>query len=367
MLTGSGYFESFQRDFWIGLLLPMRRAATHRVRVCDGSSPIAPLCRISANNSDVRPPIPTWTVLRFQACGRERHETRWPSPPHSPGDSMKSIEARAVNSLVAACAALNAIGCSGNGLSFNFSDAAAEDSSGNSSGSSGSPGSSGGSRSIGSSGSSSGSVGSSASSGSGGSGSSSGGAGSSSSSGAGGDGGICTTNTDCGAGKLCGFPELAGCSATGRCFPASGAICNGIAFACACDDTDVNIACDGLPSGYAPKPVAHSEACGFDSGGGTSSPDGGSDGSSGRDAGTLACGPYSCDVATEFCFEAGGGDLRPDGGSNLTYACNPIPARCQPAPTCACLVAADAGIHGCPCSVQPGGALLATCLDPRGG
>ncbi len=288
---------------------------------------------------------------------------------------MKSIDARAGNPLVAVCAVLCAIGCSGSGLSFNFSDAAPANSSGNSSGSSGGAGSSNGSGSNGGSGSSSGSFGSSASSGttsassgtSGGSGSSGGRAGSSSGSGAGGAGGTCATDTDCGTGELCGFPELAGCSASGTCFPALGAICNALVLACACDGTEINIACNGLPSGYAPKPFAHSEACGFDSGGGASGSDGGSDGSSGRDAGTSACGPYSCDLATEFCFEAGGGAVRPDGGSNLTYACNPIPARCQPAPTCACVSAADAGIHGCPCSVQPGGALLAACLYPRGG
>ncbi len=280
---------------------------------------------------------------------------------------MNSIEARAGNPLVAVYAALCAIGCSGSGLSFDFSDAAAENGSGNGSGSSGSSGSSKGSGAEGGSGSSSGGSGSSASSGaSGGSGSSSSGAGSSSSSGTGGDRATCATNTDCDTGELCGFPELAGCSASGTCLPATGAICDGIDLACACDGTEINIACNGLPSGYAPKPFAHSEPCGFDSGGGASGSEGGSDGSSGRDAGTLACGPYSCDVATAFCVETGGGAVRPDGGSNLTYACTPIPARCQPAPTCACIIAADAGIPGCPCSVQPGGALLAACLYPRG-
>jgi len=98
---------------------------------------------------------------------------------------------------------------------------------------------------------------------------------------------------------------------------------------------------------------------------GSGSSGSGSSGSSGgRDAGSLACGPYTCKVATEFCYEAGGGAVLPEGGSNFTYACNPIPAQCEPDPTCACIVAADAGTHGCPCSVQPGGALLAACLYP---
>jgi len=85
---------------------------------------------------------------------------------------------------------------------------------------------------------------------------------------AGGDAGPCTTDADCGSGRLCGFLESAGCSATGTCFPAPGVVCNAIVLACACDGTNINVACNGLPSGYAPKPFAHSGVCGFDSGGG---------------------------------------------------------------------------------------------------
>jgi hypothetical protein len=158
-------------------------------------------------------------------------------------------------------------------------------------------------------------------------------------------------------GKRCGFPEAAGCAATGSCFATPGAVCQAIVLACACDGTDINVACNGLPANYAPKPYAHSGACGLDAGGGDS-------GGGGKDAGSFACGPASCDVATEFCFESGGGAVLPDGGSNFTYACNPIPPQCQPDPTCDCIIAADAGTHGCPCSVQPGGALRAACLHP---
>jgi hypothetical protein len=283
---------------------------------------------------------------------------------------MNSIETRAVVQLVAVCMAVYAVGCSGSADSLNFSDAAAESTSGDSSGSNGGSGSGGSSGSNGASGSSSGSPGSGGGSGSGGgrsgsgggSGSSGGSAGSSSSGArdAGGGPGICTTKTDCRTGELCGFPESARCSATGTCFPAPGVTCNAIVLACACDGTDFNIACDGLPSGYMPKPFAHTGACGLDAGGGSS--DSGSEG--GRDAGSFACGPYSCDVATEFCYEAGGGAVLPDGGSNFTYACNPIPTQCEPDPTCTCVMAADAGTHGCPCRVQPGGALVAACLYP---
>src|SRR5580658_6334072 len=235
--------------------------------------------------------------------------------------------------LAVVCAVFCGNGCSG--ASFNIGDAAAEASSGGGSGASGGSGSS---TSSGSSG-----------------GSSSSSSGSTSSSGAsdtGSGSGPCTTDADCATDERCGFAESAGCSATGSCFPAPGVTCNVVLLACACDGTEINVACTGLPGDYAPKPYAHSGACGPDSGGG------------GKDAGTLACGPYSCDVATEFCYEAGGGAILPDGGSNFTYACSPIPAQCQPAPTCACIVAADAGTHGCPCSVQAGGALLAACLYP---
>jgi|SRR5580692_1009467 hypothetical protein len=110
-----------------------------------------------------------------------------------------------------------------------------------------------------------------------------------------------------------------------------------------------------------------SGSSGGGSGSTSGSSGGGSNGSgsgSGSDAGGFACGPYSCDIATEFCFESGGGAALPDAGSNFTYACNPIPLQCQPDPTCPCVVAADAGTHGCPCSIQPRGAILAACLYP---
>jgi hypothetical protein len=228
--------------------------------------------------------------------------------------------------LAVVCAVFCGNGCSG--AAFNVGDAAAEGSAGSSSGSGGSSGSSGGSSS---------SSGSTSSSGASDTGSGS---------------GPCTTDADCATGERCGFAESAGCTATGSCFPAPGVTCNVVLLACACDGTDINVACNGLPGDYAPKPYAHSGACGLDSGGG------------GKDAGTLVCGPYSCDVATEFCYEAGGGAVLPDAGSNFTYACNPIPTQCRPNPTCACIIAADAGTHGCPCSVEPGGALLAACLYP---
>jgi hypothetical protein len=74
------------------------------------------------------------------------------------------------------------------------------------------------------------------------------------------------TSTDCSGGQICGFLESAGCSAAGSCFQAPGVTCEAIALACACDGTNINIACNGLPGGYAPKPYAHAGTCGSDAG-----------------------------------------------------------------------------------------------------
>jgi hypothetical protein len=37
--------------------------------------------------------------------------------------------------------------------------------------------------------------------------------------------------------------------------------CDAIALGCACDGTEINIACNGLPGGYETKPYLHSGAC----------------------------------------------------------------------------------------------------------
>jgi len=72
----------------------------------------------------------------------------------------------------------------------------------------------------------------------------------------------CSTDADCPAGSACGFPEAEACAATqGQCFPLPGVECTAVALGCACDGTEVNIACNGLPSGYSPKPLLHTGAC----------------------------------------------------------------------------------------------------------
>jgi hypothetical protein len=71
----------------------------------------------------------------------------------------------------------------------------------------------------------------------------------------------CVTNADCGSG-LCGYKKVDTCLAKGQCFPAPGPICGAYAPGCACDGTEINLACNGLPDGYLPKPWVHDGTCG---------------------------------------------------------------------------------------------------------
>jgi hypothetical protein len=71
----------------------------------------------------------------------------------------------------------------------------------------------------------------------------------------------CTTSADCAGGGVCGFRQADGCSASGSCFPAPGAVCQAYSPGCACDGSTVNVICNGLPTGYAPKPLQHSGMC----------------------------------------------------------------------------------------------------------
>jgi hypothetical protein len=84
----------------------------------------------------------------------------------------------------------------------------------------------------------------------------------------GGPGIPCHANTDCPSNGLCGFLESEACGATvGACFPAPQAECDAFEAGCACDGTIINIACNGLPSGYSPKALANSGQCGSVGGG----------------------------------------------------------------------------------------------------
>jgi hypothetical protein len=80
-------------------------------------------------------------------------------------------------------------------------------------------------------------------------------------SGSGDAGKACMSTPDCPADMVCGFPESPACTLTGTCFPAPEVTCNAFSPGCACDGTDINIACTGLPGGYATKPLRHAGVC----------------------------------------------------------------------------------------------------------
>ncbi len=76
----------------------------------------------------------------------------------------------------------------------------------------------------------------------------------------------CRADADCPSGDVCGFPPAGGCSAAGTCFPAPGAVCQAYSPGCACDGTDINVACTGLPGGSVSRPLLHTGACASDAG-----------------------------------------------------------------------------------------------------
>jgi hypothetical protein len=71
----------------------------------------------------------------------------------------------------------------------------------------------------------------------------------------------CTTDGDCATGMVCAFAVSDACAAQGKCVqPSQGCFC--ASDSCACDGTTVQVGCAAqLPSGYAPKPIAHDGAC----------------------------------------------------------------------------------------------------------
>ena len=74
--------------------------------------------------------------------------------------------------------------------------------------------------------------------------------------------GPCASDADCGKGYVCGFLESEGCAAAGACFAMqTGPVCLAYAAGCACDGSEVNLACNGYPNGYAAKPLLHSGVC----------------------------------------------------------------------------------------------------------
>ncbi len=79
------------------------------------------------------------------------------------------------------------------------------------------------------------------------------------------DGGVgsgCTTSNDCDPGSICGFADVDLCTAKGTCFVVTGgAMCAAYAAGCACDGTEINTICTGLPDGFETKAISHHGAC----------------------------------------------------------------------------------------------------------
>jgi hypothetical protein len=71
----------------------------------------------------------------------------------------------------------------------------------------------------------------------------------------------CNVDSDCGPKRICGYPQADVCAAKGQCFPQPEGTCDAFVPGCGCDGTLVMIGCNGLPDGYAAKPVAHAGQC----------------------------------------------------------------------------------------------------------
>lgn len=108
----------------------------------------------------------------------------------------------------------------------------------------------------------------SATSGTGGSGSAASGTGGSGSaaSGTGGEidaggGDTCSVTKACTGGDVCGFPRVPVCGTEGQCFKRQQVECLVYQAGCACDGTEISVACNGLPAGYDTKPLRHTGVC----------------------------------------------------------------------------------------------------------
>lgn len=86
--------------------------------------------------------------------------------------------------------------------------------------------------------------------------------GGSTSGGSGSGSGSCSTNADCPTNETCAFPSADACGAKGKCFDVSAvAVCQAYSPGCACDGTEINVACTPFPQGYVEKPLAHAGQC----------------------------------------------------------------------------------------------------------
>lgn len=77
----------------------------------------------------------------------------------------------------------------------------------------------------------------------------------------------CVTSADCAGDQMeCAYDMNQGCSAVGHCYSVAGiATCAAYSAGCACDGTEINIACT-YPTGTASKPLAYPGSCALDGG-----------------------------------------------------------------------------------------------------
>jgi hypothetical protein len=161
-----------------------------------------------------------------------------------------------------------------------------------------------------------------------------------------GAGAPCTLSAECGANEICGFEASLACNATGHCFASPGAVCAAYSAGCACDGSEINVACNGLPTGYETAPLAHTGACGADGGTGSGSGGGTGGGTGVACTSTAGCGTEqicgfaeadSCN-ATGECFVISGvqcNSYLPGcacDGTEINLACNQLPVGYETAP-----------------------------------
>jgi hypothetical protein len=161
----------------------------------------------------------------------------------------------------------------------------------------------------------------------------------------------CASDADCNSGETCGFAISNACTATGACFVTQESACQALEPGCACDGTNLNLTCNGLPDGYALKPVESTGYC-PDSGG------------IGVDAGVSCTTSADCTgtnelcgfkvslacAATGTCFVNNGSGacqaLEPGcscSGTNLNLTCNGLPEGYALAPVAETGECSDAG------------------------
>jgi hypothetical protein len=183
-------------------------------------------------------------------------------------------------------------------------------------------------------------------------------------------GGSCLTSADCSAGQECGFAESDACSAAGHCYSVPAVQCLAYSAGCACDGSEINVACTGLPNGYSTKPLLHTGACadaGQSDGGACVSAQGGHCG--GNTAHPCTCGSGLVCVGGLLSGDVGGTCEPPDSGApcvtnadcvssefcgySVASGCS-AQGQCLPAPTTVCNVI----VAGCACD---GTAIDVTC------